>query len=151
MLAVGLLAAHVLVQSLLIHQANKQTAALDAEIAQVYSAAMPTVPLRDPRRQMQSRLDRIRRADGGPEYFLRTLRSLTSALAGQQKTSVDALSFRGQTLNMKVTAPNVAVLAQISQSVGRDGLTADIQSSTPVEGGVEAHLELRSQGARSPR
>jgi general secretion pathway protein L len=151
LLGAALLGTHVAAQALQIHQANKQSAALDKEIAQIYATAMPNAPMRDPRRQMQSRLERIRRAAGGPEYFLHTLQTLTGALNGLPKTTVDALSFRGQTLDMKVTAPTVDALAQLSQRVGRGGLSAEIQSSTPIAGGVEAHLELRAQSSRPPR
>jgi general secretion pathway protein L len=151
LLGVGLLGAHVAAQALQIHQANKQSAALDTQIAQIYSMAMPNAPMHEPRKQMQSRLERIRRSAGGQEYFLHTLQTLAGALNGLPKTSVDALSFRGQTLDMKVTAPTVDAIAQLSQRVGRGGLSAEIQSSTPITGGVEGHLELRAQPPRVPR
>jgi hypothetical protein len=49
---------------------------------------------------------------------------------------------------MKVTAPSVDVLSQLSQAIGRQGLTAEIQSSTPAGGGVEAQMQIRAPGAR---
>ena len=66
--------------ALQIHQANHETAALDTQIAQIFSQVMPAEKMQDPRRQMQSRLDRIRHSGAGPEYFLRTLQALSSAL-----------------------------------------------------------------------
>ena len=66
LLAGGLLVAHVAAQALQIHRANKQIAALDTEIAQVYATAMPAEPMHEPRKQMQSRLDRIRKSWIGP-------------------------------------------------------------------------------------
>ena len=150
LLGATLLGAHVLAASLEIHQANKQSAALDAEIAQTYAMAMPGVPMTDARRQMESRLARIRRSATGPEYFLQTLQTLTGAVGAVPKTSVDALSYRGETLDMKVTAPSVDALSQLSQRMGRGGLTAEIQSSTPVAGGVEAHMQLHPPNAHAP-
>ncbi len=44
---------------------------------------------------------------------------------------------------MKVSAPSLAALSQLSQFIGKQGMTAEIQSSTPVAGGVEAHVQLR--------
>ena len=52
---------------------------------------------------------------------------------------------------MKVTAPSLAALSQLSQLVGKQGLTAEIQSSTPVEAGVEAHMQVRAEGAKAHR
>jgi type II secretion system protein L len=151
LLAVGLLLAHVGAQALQIRQAKHETKALDGEIANVFSSAMPSEVLQDPRRQMQSRLDRVRKSGAGPEYFLRSLKVLSDALAVTPKTDIDALSYREDSLDMKVSAPSLAALSQLSQVIGKQGMTAEIQSSTPVANGVEAHMQLRSQGSRAHR
>jgi general secretion pathway protein L len=152
LLAGGLLLAHMAAAAIRIHQANHETRSLDGEIAQLYSQIMPPAEkMQDPRRQMQARLDRIRRAGAGPEYFLRTLEALSGALAAAPETHIDSLSYREQSLEMKVTAPSLGALAQISQTVGKQGLSAEIQSSTPVAGGIEAHLQVRPAGAKAQR
>jgi hypothetical protein len=112
---------------------------------------MPAETLQDPRRQMQSRLDRIRKSGASPEYFLRTLKILSGALAVTQKTQINALSYRENSVDMKVSAPSLGELSQLSQFIGKQGMTAEIQSSTPIAGGVEAHLQLRGQTARVQR
>jgi len=150
-LAGGLLAAHVTAAALQIHRANRDTKTLDAEIAQIFSQAMPADTLQDARSQMQSRLDRIRHSGPGPEYFLRTLEALSGALAATPKTKIDSLSYREQALDMRVTAPSLAALSQLSQLVAKQGLTAEIQSSSPVDGGVEAHMQLHPEGAKAHR
>jgi general secretion pathway protein L len=150
-LAGALAAAHVAAAALQIHQANRETRQLEAEIQQIFSQTMPGETLQDPRRQMQSRLDRIRHSGPGPEYFLRTLDALSAALAATPKTKIDSLSYREQALDMKVTAPNLAALSQLSQLVGKHGLSAEIQSSTPADDGVEAHMQVRSEGAKAHR
>jgi len=151
LLAVALLIVHMAAQGLQIHRANRETAALDGQIAQIFSASMPDEKLLDPRRQMQTQLDRIRKSGAGPQYFLRTLQALGGALAATPKTTIDALSFREQSLDMKVTAPSLAALSQIAQSVGKQGLTAEIQSSTPTATGVEAHMQIRTAGSGKHR
>jgi general secretion pathway protein L len=150
-LAVGLLAVHVAAQAVQIRQAKHETAALDGQIASIFSAAMPGEAMQDPRRQMQSRLDRIRKSGASPEYFLRTLKVLGDAMAVTPKTDIDALSYREQSLDMKVSAPSLAALSQLSQFIGKQGMTAEIQSSTPVANGVEAHIQLRSSTSRPHR
>jgi general secretion pathway protein L len=151
LLAAGLLISHVAAEALQIRRANHETAALDHEIAHVFSQAMPAETLQDPRRQMQARLERIRHAEPGPEYFLRTLQALSSAVSATPNTHIDALSYREQSLDMKVTAPSLGALSQLSQLVGKQGLAAEIQSSTPVASGVEAHIQVRPEGAKAHR
>jgi general secretion pathway protein L len=150
-LAAGLLVVHVAAESFQLRQAKHDTAALDNQIAQVFSAAMPAVEMQDARRQMQVRLDRIRRSALGPQQFLRTLQALSGAIAATPKTSIDAMSYREDYLDMKVSAPSLAALSQLSQLLSKQGLTADIQSSTPVGAGVEAHMQLRTAASKAHR
>jgi hypothetical protein len=138
---------HVTAQALQIRHAKVQSAALDSEISQVFSSAMPGDAAADPRRQMQSKLERIRKSGAGPQYFLRTLQTLSGAMAVVPKTTISALSYRENALDMTVNAPSLAALSQITQFVGKEGLAADIQSSNPVATGVEAHLHIRDQRA----
>ena len=148
-LAAALLVIHVAAQALELRQAKRQTAALDTEISQVFAAAMPAERMQEPRRQMQTRLDRIRHSGPGPQYFLRTLQTLSGALTTVPKTTIVAMSYREGALDMKLAAPSLAALSQLSQLVGKQGLTAEIQSSTPAATGVEANLQVRTQGAKA--
>ena len=151
LLAAALLVMHVAAQALQIRQARHETAALDQQIASVFSAAMPAEAMQDPRRQMQAQLDRIHKSGAGPQTFLRTLKVLSGAMAVAPKTDIDALSYREDSVDMKVRAPSLAALSQLSQFIGKQGMSAEIQSSTPVAGGVEAHIQLRGQTARAHR
>jgi general secretion pathway protein L len=149
-LAAALLAVHVAADALQIRQAKNATAALDSEISQVFAAAMPAVELQDPRRQMQTRLDRIRRSGPGEQRFLRSLGVMSGAVAATPNAHIDSLSYREDLLDLKVLAPSLETLSRLSQLVGKQGLTAEIQSSTPVATGVEAHLQVRSTGKAHP-
>jgi len=148
-LAAGLLAVHVAADAVQLRQAKHESAALDAEIAQLFSASMPAVAMKDARRQMQTRLDRIRHSGPGPQHFLRTLQALSEAVSAGPNTTIDSMSYREDLLDMKVTAPSLAALSQLSQRVGKQGLSAEIQSSTPVGSGVEAHLQVRTAGTKA--
>ena len=143
-LAGALLLVHVAAQALQLRHAKRDEAELDGQIAQVFASAMPSEPMHDARRQMQSRLDRIRKTGGGPEYFLRSLQALSGAVTAIPKTTIDALSYREQSMDLRLVAPNLGAISQLSQYVTKQGLTADIQSSTPVANGVEAHLQVRA-------
>jgi general secretion pathway protein L len=148
-LAAGLLAVHVAADAVQLRQAKHESAALDAEIAQLFSASMPAVAMQDARRQMQTRLDRIRHSGPGPQHFLRTLQALSEAVSAGPNTTIDSMSYREDLLDMKVTAPSLAALSQLSQRVGKQGLSAEIQSSTPVGSVVEAHLQVRTAGTKA--
>lgn len=148
MLAGGLLFAHIAAGMIRIHQANQETRALDSQISQIFQQVMPSEKMLDPRRQMQSRLDRIRHSGAGPQYFLHALEVLSTAMSTGPKIRIDSLSYHEQALDLRVTAPSLAALSQLTQQVGKQGLSADIQSSQPVEGGVDAHLEVRAAGAK---
>jgi len=150
-LAAGLLAMHVAAEAIQLRQAKHENAALDADMAQVFSAAMPAEPLQNPRRQMQARLDRIRHSGPGSQHFLHLLQVLGGAVAATPQTTIDALSYREESLDMKVTAPSLAALSQLSQLMDKQGVTAEIQSSTPVGAGVEAHLQVRGAGSKARR
>jgi general secretion pathway protein L len=142
-LAAVLLAVHVVAQALGIRQARHEAAGLDEQIAGVFAMAMPGEPMQDARRQMQMRLDLIHRRGASPEAFLNALKILGDSVPKASKSEVDAMSFRENLLDMKVTAPNLATLSDLTQLMGKQGESAEIQSSTPTAAGVEAHIEMR--------
>lgn len=148
-LAAALLLIHLSAQALQLRHVKRESAALDGEILQVFSAAMPGDAGTNPRRQMQTRLERIRKGGGGPQNFLRALRTLSGALAVTPKTTINALSYRDNALDMTVNAPSLGSLSQLTQFVGKEGMTAEIQSSNPVASGVEAHLHIRGDSAKA--
>ena len=148
MLAGGLLFAHIAAGMIRIHQANHETQSLDTQISQIFQQVMPAEKMQDPRRQMQARLDQIRHSGPGPEYFLRALEVLSGAMTSAPNTRIDSLSYREQALDLRVTAPSLTTLSQLSQQVSKQGLTADIQSSQPVQGGIDAHLQVRTAGVK---
>jgi hypothetical protein len=41
----------------------------------------------------------------------------------------------------------MGALSQLTQIIGKEGVTAQIQSSTPIASGIDAHLELRDAAA----
>ena len=96
-------------------------------------------------------VNRTAGVSAGPQYFLRTLQTLSGALAVTPKTTISALSYRENALDMTVNAPSLAALSQLTQSVGKEGFAAEIQSSNPIASGVEAHLHVRDQSARAQR
>jgi general secretion pathway protein L len=149
LLAAGLLIAHIGAQALQIRHAKHESAVLDGQIANVFAAAMPQEALKDARRQMQAQLDRIHKMGSSQEYFLHALKTLSGALASTPKTEIASLSYHEQSLDMKLNAPSLAALSQLSQYIDRQNMKAEITSSTQIAGGVEAHMQVHSQAARA--
>ena len=56
-----------------------------------------------------------------------------------------------ESMNLTMSAPSLAAISQLSQLIGKSGLAAEIQSSNPVATGIEAHLQIRNQGAQVKR
>jgi general secretion pathway protein L len=148
-LAAVLLGVYMAGDYLELREARHRIAALDAEIAEVFAAAMPTAQLQDPRHQMQTRLDRIRHSGPGAQQFLRALEVLSGAVSATPDAHIDSLSYREDSLDLKVLAPSLEALSHLSQLVGKQGLNAEIQSSMPVATGVEAHLQVRTAAAKA--
>lgn len=142
LLAGVLLLVHLGAQALQIRQAKKDGAALDIQITDLFNSITPGEPMRDARKQLQARLERIRHSGAGPEHFLRTFSALSDAVAATPKSNIESLSFHEQTLDVRLTAPDLAAVAQVAQVIGKQSLSADIQSSTPVSSGVEAHMQI---------
>ena len=118
-------------------QAEKK---LDAEIAAVFAAAMPGQKAVDPRAQMQGVLG-SRGAAGGS--LLPAVSALAAAVAQAPQAKVEALSFRGNALELRLTAPTVEALDSIKQVMSQGGLSTELQSATPRGQSVEGRLQVR--------
>ncbi len=118
-------------------QAEKK---LDAEIAAVFSSAMPGQKAVDPRAQMQGVLG-SRGAAGGS--LLPAVSALAAAIAQSPQAKVESMSFRGNALELRLTAPTVEALDSIKQAMSQGGLSAELQSATPRGQTVEGRLQVR--------
>ena len=118
-------------------QAEKK---LDAEIAAIFSSAMPGQKAVDPRAQMQGVLG-SRGAAGGA--LLPAVSALATAIAQAPQAKVESMSFRGNALELRLTAPTVEALDSIKQAMSQGGLSAELQSATPRGQIVEGRLQVR--------
>jgi len=115
--------------------------ALDAQIAAVFAQALPGQPLKDARAQMQGALGASAGAGGG---MLAAVSLLAKAMAQTPAARIESVSFRGNVLEVNMTVPTVESLEGIRQGMNRDGMVAEIQSTTQ-RGDVHAgrlHVKL---------
>jgi general secretion pathway protein L len=121
-------------------QQSRKERALDAEIAQIFAQALPGQPVVDVRAQMQGALGS---AGGAGSGLLAAMSALAQAMTQAPAARIEAVSFRGNALELRLTAPSVESLDGIKQGMSRDGIQAEIQSATPRGQLVEGRLQVR--------
>jgi general secretion pathway protein L len=123
--------------------------ALDASIDQQFREAMPGQQNSvDARRRMEARLMQVR-GGGGGEGLLSALGALVEARGSTPGTTVQALSYRNGSLDMKMAAPNADSLDQVSRTLRANGWEADLTSGTTVDSGYEGRIQMRPAGGKS--
>jgi hypothetical protein len=79
--------------------------------------------------------------------LLPAMTALAQAMAQAPAARIESMNFRGDALELRLTAPTIESLDGIKQAVGREGITAEIQSATPRGNVVEGRLQLRLRAA----
>lgn len=121
-------------------QQSRAEKALDAQIAEVFAQALPGQPVVDPRAQMQGALGSTGGAGGD---LLGAMSAVAQAMAQTPAARLKSVSFRGNAIEINLTAPSIESLDGIKQAITRDGITAEIQSATPSGGGVDGRVQLK--------
>jgi general secretion pathway protein L len=117
---------------------------LDAEIAETFKVAMPGVErMVDPRAQMQQKLGGVA-AD--PEGLLARLDGLAQAFSAVQGVRLRTLGWRDKALDIRVSAPSGEILSEVSRAAGERGLSFQVQSTVPREGGVDGLVTVSAAG-----
>jgi general secretion pathway protein L len=117
---------------------------LDAEIAETFKVAMPGVErMVDPRAQMQQKLGGVA-AD--PEGLLVRLDGLAQAFSAVQGVRLRTLGWRDKALDIRVSAPSGEILSEVSRAAGERGLSFQVQSTVPREGGVDGLVTVSAAG-----
>ncbi len=139
-LAAACLVVFLIGQGVSLWRLNKIESALDAQISEVFSQALPGQPMVDARAQMEGVLGR---GASGQGSLLPTVSVLARAMSAVPNARVEALSFRGDALDLRVTAPSVEALDGIKQAMARDGVAVELQSATARGEVVEGRLQIR--------
>jgi type II secretory pathway component PulL len=121
-------------------QDSRSEKALDAQIAQVFSQLLPNQPIVDPRAQIQGVLGAQGASGVG---LLAAMTALAEAMAQAPLAKIEAMSFRGDALELRLTAPSVESIDGIKQAISRNGISAELQSATPRGTVVEGRLQVK--------
>jgi len=145
MLAGALVIVHLGVKGVQFWKLGAAEVRLDSEIAAVFSQAMPGARQVNARSQVEGRLAQLRGSSvtGG---LMTGLGALGEAMAQAPETSVEALSYRTDVLDLRVLAPSVDALDRIQHVATERGMNAVIQSATPRDSKVEGRLQFKTTG-----
>lgn len=144
MLAAAVLVVHVGAKAYDLVRLGMEERRLDAEITETFKVAMPGVErIVDARAQMQQRLGGVA-AD--PEGLLVRLEGLSGAFSTVQGVRLRTLGWRERTLDIRVSAPSGEALSEISRAAGERGLSFEVQSTVPREGGVDGLVTVARAG-----
>ena len=84
-------------------------------------------------------------AGGGTGGFLPALQAVVQARSAAPGTTLQALSFRQGTVDMKLSAKDASSLDRMSQSLRANGWQAELTSGNATSNGYEGRIQLRSK------
>jgi general secretion pathway protein L len=149
-LLAGLVALNLAAKAIDIWRLGERERELDASIEQVFRETMGEQNAIDARRRMEARLAAVR-GGGGDDNLLEVLGVLGSAVSQVPNTTIEAMSFRSNVLDMRIDARDVTSLDRVEQLVKEGGLDAELQSSNARGDTIEGRIQIRAPGAPANR
>lgn len=118
---------------------------LDTSMGETFRQAMPGErSTLDARRRMEQRLAAAQNG-GNAGGLLPALQALVQARTAAPGTTLQALSFRQGTIEMKISAKDASSLDHMSQSLRANGWQADLTSGNTTSSGYEGRIQLRAK------
>jgi general secretion pathway protein L len=139
MLLGGLIALHIVGKTAELTLLKRTEHKLDVETREVLQTAMPGLAnTPNARKTMEAKLAAVRAATTAG--LLPALEALVQARNSVQGSTVQALSFRNGSFDLKVSAPDAASLDRMGQNLRSNGWQADLTSGQSVASGYEGRL-----------
>jgi general secretion pathway protein L len=125
----------------------RQEADLQQKFNAEYQQILPGAPAtEDPARVIQSLRRRVGTVSSAP-VFLQSMEQLSRAMQQNSEAQIEAISYRGGVVDIRVTAPNVAMLDSIQRAVGENGqFRATIQSTDQDGEKVSSRIQIQEIG-----
>lgn len=129
---------------LLTRQETELKALFNTELQQIVPGSAATD---DPARVIESLRRRSGTAVASP-IFLQSMEQLSRAMVQNREAKIQAISFRAGVIDLRVTAPNVAMLDSIQQAVREGGrFEATIQSTDQDGDNVSSRIQIQESGS----
>lgn len=147
MLAVGLALVGVAVKAADYFLLSGQEAELKETFNAEYHAMLPGAPVTD---DPMAVIDSLRRRLGtveSPPVFLQSMEQLSKAIRQNREARIQAISFRGGVIDLRITAPDVATLDGVQRAIGESGqFRAAIQSTDQEGDKVSSRIQIEEAG-----
>ena len=128
---------------LLLQQEAELQQMFNTEYRQIIPGAPETV---DPSRVVASLRARAGTVNSAP-VFLQSMEQLSRAMQQNREARIEAISYRAGVVDVRVTAPNVAMLDNIQKAVGQNGqFQATIQSTDQDGEKVNSRIQIQEIG-----
>jgi len=146
-LAASLLCLYLGARGFELNRLHKNEAALDASIQDAFRAAMPgQVNATNARRRVAQRLDEIR-GSGAAGALLPALSAIGNARNAAPSATIEGLTFRDGTVELRMIAPDAASLDAIGQRLRAATWQAEIKGLTANGDNYRGSLQVRKAGA----
>ncbi len=126
----------------------RQEADLQQMFNTEYRQILPGAPeTNDPARVIESLKRRVGTVSSTP-VFLKSMEQLSRAMQQNQEATIEAISYRAGVVDIRITAPNVAMLDSIERAVDQNGqFQATIQSTDQDGDKVNGRIQIQETGS----
>jgi general secretion pathway protein L len=146
-LAASLLCLHLGARFFELSTLRKSEASLDAGIQEAFRAAMPGQQnATNARRRVEQRLGEVS-GGGATGTLLPALSAIASARSAAPGATIEGITFRDGTVDLRMTAPDAASLDAIGQQLRSSSWQADIMGGSASGDSYRGRLQVRKAGA----
>ena len=128
---------------------SQQESELKARFMEEYREIAPGASeVRDPVAVISSLRSRTGSGGGESSVFLQSLEQLGAAMQANAAADIQAISYRGGVIDIRLTAPSVAVLDDIQRRIDQGGsFEAEIQSTDQDDDKVNSRIQIKAAGS----
>jgi general secretion pathway protein L len=145
-LAGGLILLHIGARYFELSRLEKSEAALDTSIDEAFRVAMPgQTNATNARRRVEQRLAEVRSGGGGA--LLPALSALATARNAVPAATIEGITFRDGSLQLRIVAPDAASLDAIGQQLRAANFKADMLGGSSSGDAYRGRLQIKKAGA----
>jgi general secretion pathway protein L len=146
MLAAALVLLHIGARWFELHRLEKSETALDSSIEDAFRIAMPGQNnATNARRRVEQRLAEVRSGGGGT--LLPALSALATARSAAPAATIEGITFRDGTLQLRISAPDAAALDAIGRQLRSAQWQADILGGSANGDAYRGNMQIKKAGA----
>lgn len=142
----ALIGLHLFSKGIELRQLGKQEAELDKQIQTIYSQTLSVnTPVKSGqvRTAFETRWQQLQELRK-PNHLMKTLDVLSKSTNAKDALKIQELNYNQGTVQLKVLAPNDQSLDYIQQQAKTQGITTNVEDTTPIDDKIEGHMTFKS-------